>query len=84
MKAILIQNARRLDIPWVDDGWNDFPRSYTTCRNWQFGIAYYGYDGQSRPAQADFTRPNRDRSQEALERAKKPAMKKQRMNKTDG
>ncbi len=79
---IVIQNARRLDIPWVDDGWNDFPRSYTTCRNWQFGIAYYGYDGQARPAQADFTRPNRDRSQEALERAKKPAMKKQRRKKT--
>ena len=73
---IIIQNARRLDIPWVDDGWNDFPRSYTTCRNWQFGIAYYGYDGQARPAQADFTRPNRDRSQEALERAKRPPIKK--------
>ncbi len=23
-------NARRLDIPWIADGWNGFPRSYTT------------------------------------------------------
>ncbi|KPV50002.1 hypothetical protein SE17_29475 [Kouleothrix aurantiaca] len=77
---IVIQNARRLHIPWVEDNWNDFPRSYTTCRNWQFGIRYYGYDGQ-RPAQADFTRPNLDRSKEALERAQKPPLKKSRKKK---
>jgi DNA repair photolyase len=72
---ILVQNARRLDIPWIADGWNDFPQSFTTCRNWQFGIKYYGYNGQ-RPAQSDFVRHNPERSLAALARAKTPAIKK--------
>jgi DNA repair photolyase len=72
---ILIQNARRLEIPWIEDGWNNFPQSFTTCRNWQFGIKYYGYNGE-RPAQSDFVRHNPERSQEALARAKTPAIKK--------
>jgi hypothetical protein len=39
-------------IPWVDDGWRGFPLSHTTCRNWQFGIAHFGYRGE-RPARGD-------------------------------
>jgi|GEM_PF-421078 len=64
--AIHIANARRLDIPWIEDGWNDFPRSYTTCRNWQFGVAHFGYDGHTRPAQGEFTTPQRLRTAEHL------------------
>ena len=64
--AIHIANARRLDIPWIDDGWNGFPRSYTTCRNWQFGVAHFGYDGLTRPAQGEFSTPQKLRSSEHL------------------
>jgi DNA repair photolyase len=77
---ILIQNARRLPIPWIEDGWNGFPQSFTTCRNWQFGIHYYGYNGQQ-PAQKDFVRHNPERSLEALARAKTPPIKKPRKGK---
>ena len=64
--AIHIANARRQDIPWIEDGWNSFPRSYTTCRNWQFGVAFFGYDGLTRPSQGDFTTPQRLRNAEHL------------------
>lgn len=66
-----ITNARRVDIPWLDDGWNGFPRSYTTCRNFQFGVQHFGYDGATRPAQPEFTAPNRDRTQATLERRRR-------------
>ena len=75
---IFIQNARRLDIPWIEDGWRDFPRSYTTCRNWQFEVRYFGLDDQARLLQRDFTRTNPDRSAAALQKARRPAMKKWR------
>ncbi|NTU81929.1 MAG: hypothetical protein HGA45_21550 [Chloroflexales bacterium] len=65
---IHITNARRLDIPWLDDGWNGFPRSFTTCRNFQFAVAMFGYDGVTRPAQPEFTSANRDRSLTTLQR----------------
>ncbi|NNJ12135.1 hypothetical protein EKD04_017530 [Chloroflexales bacterium ZM16-3] len=66
-----IRNARRLEIPWIEDGWNGFPRSYTTCRNFQFGVDRYGYDGVSRPIQAEFSNPRNGRSQAALQRREK-------------
>ena len=65
---IHLTNARRLDIPWLDDGWNGFPRSFTTCRNFQFAVAMFGYDGTTRPAQPEFTNANRDRSLVSLQR----------------
>ena len=66
--SIHIANARRLEIPWVEDGWNDFPRSYTTCRNWQFGVAHFGYDGLTRPSRDEFQTPQRLRTPEQLAR----------------
>ncbi len=38
---IVVENARRLEIPSLPDGYGGYPRSFTTCRNWQFGVAYY-------------------------------------------
>ncbi|RRR66034.1 MAG: hypothetical protein EI684_21445 [Candidatus Viridilinea halotolerans] len=64
--AIHIANARRLAIPWIEDGWQDFPRSYTTCRNWQFGVAHFGYNGSTRPAQGEFRTPQHQRTPEYL------------------
>jgi len=39
---ISVTGARKLDIPNLPDGFADMSRAYTTCRNWQFGIEYYG------------------------------------------
>lgn len=50
---VIAHNARELAIPWVDDGWQGFPRSYTTCRNWQFGVHHFGYDGVTRPVEEE-------------------------------
>lgn len=66
---IRIWNARRLDIPWLEDGWNHFPKSYTTCRNFQFGVHSFGYDGETRLVQPEFTTSKRDRTKKTLERA---------------
>jgi hypothetical protein len=65
---IHVTNARRLEIPWIADGWNDFPRSYTTCRNFQFGVDRFGYDGVARPIQAEFTNPRNGRNLATLQR----------------
>ncbi len=54
---ITAHNARELPIPWIADGWNGFPLSYTTCRNWQFGIARFGYDGHTRPVEEELRSP---------------------------
>lgn len=35
-------NAEKMDIPEIKDGFMDYDRSYTTCRNFRFGFAYYG------------------------------------------
>ncbi|MBX0329107.1 hypothetical protein K2Z83_15625 [Oscillochloris sp. ZM17-4] len=63
-----ITNARRVEIPWIDDGWQGFPRSYTTCRNFQFGVHHFGYDGATRPSQPEFTNPKNGRSLDTLQR----------------
>ena len=43
-----ITNARRLDIPGLEPGYQGRPRSFTTCRNWQFGVEYYGQNAKLR------------------------------------
>ena len=37
-----ITNARRIEIPALPPGFAGRPRTFTTCRNWQFGVEYYG------------------------------------------
>ena len=34
-----VEGARRLDIPPIPDGAMDLPKAFTTCRNFQFGVA---------------------------------------------
>jgi hypothetical protein len=63
---ITAHNARELAIPWVEDGWNGFPMSYTTCRNWQFGVHHFGYDGRTRPVEEEL-RTSEQRSQQVAE-----------------
>lgn len=34
-----IENVEQVAIPPLPNGWGGLPRSYTTCRNFQFGVA---------------------------------------------
>ncbi len=39
---ISVTGADQLDIPTLPDGYAGLGREFTTCRNWQFGVAYFG------------------------------------------
>ena len=42
---IVIENTRKLEIPTLSDGYERMSHLYTSCVNWQFGVAYYGISG---------------------------------------
>jgi hypothetical protein len=42
---IRVEGAAGLDIPSLPDGFAGMSRRFTRCRNWQFGVAYYGLEG---------------------------------------
>ena len=37
-----ISNARAVEIPGLERGFNSMPAKFTTCRCWQFGVQHYG------------------------------------------
>jgi hypothetical protein len=39
---VTILGARQLEIPPLPDGFAGVLKSYSTCRNWQFGVEYFG------------------------------------------
>ena len=39
--VVEVENLAMLEIPPLPDGYGGYPRSFTTCRNWQFGVKYY-------------------------------------------
>ncbi len=39
--VVEVENLKMLEIPALPDGYGGYPRSFTTCRNWQFGVKYY-------------------------------------------
>ncbi len=39
---VVVTGAERMDIPSLPDGWNGLSKAFTTCRNYQFGVRYYG------------------------------------------
>ena len=41
---ILVAGARQLEIPHFPDGYAGLSRKYTSCRNWQFGVTYFGME----------------------------------------
>ncbi len=41
---ITARNAVPLPIPALEDGWNGRDRETTRCKNFQFAVAYFGYD----------------------------------------
>lgn len=43
--VITAQNAVELDIPALEDGWGERDMQTTRCRNFRFGVAYFGADG---------------------------------------
>lgn len=40
--TVQVRDAIALDIPPVADGWNGLPIRHTRCKNFQFGMAYFG------------------------------------------
>ena len=42
---IRVEGATNLEIPALPDGFAGMSRRFTRCRNWQFGVAYYGLQG---------------------------------------
>jgi len=38
----VITNAQLVEIPGLEPGWGGHAREFTSCRNWQFGVAKYG------------------------------------------
>lgn len=40
--TFVVQNARRLAIPDLPNGFDGRTAAFTTCRNWRFGVARYG------------------------------------------
>lgn len=39
---IVVKNTRKLEIPALSDGYESMSHHFTSCVNWQFGVAYYG------------------------------------------
>jgi len=39
--VVLVENAREIEIQPLPDGYGGYPRQFTTCRNWQFGVQQY-------------------------------------------
>ncbi len=42
-QRLVIEGARLMAIPPLPCGWKGLGREFTTCRNYQFGCAYFGY-----------------------------------------
>ena len=48
-QKLIIRGGHLLEIPPVKDGFLGKDKTFTTCRNWQFGIAYFGPEGTVGP-----------------------------------
>jgi len=48
-QQLIIQGAHLLEIPPLPDGFLGKDRSFTTCRNFQFGVQYFGPEGTVGP-----------------------------------
>ena len=42
-QSLLVEHAKLLDIPPLKERWKGLDRTFTTCRNFQFGVAHFGY-----------------------------------------
>jgi hypothetical protein len=47
--VFLVRNARRLAIPDPLDELSHLPRQHYRCKNFRFGVEYYGYPGVTDP-----------------------------------
>ena len=41
--VVSARNAMALPVPKLPDGWNRHNRATTRCKNFQFGVEYFGY-----------------------------------------
>ena len=46
---LIVRGAHLLEIPPLKDGFLGEDRTFTTCRNFQFGVAYFGPEGTVGP-----------------------------------
>ena len=49
-QTMFIHGAHLLEIPALPANWKGRNSSFTTCRNFQFGVAYFGPEGTVRPS----------------------------------
>ena len=42
---VIVENGVRLPIPPLRDKWRGLPKAFTTCRNFQFAVAFFGPEG---------------------------------------
>lgn len=42
-----VTNAVALPIPELPENWNGLPREMTRCKNFRFGVEYFGYSSRS-------------------------------------
>ena len=50
---VTVAGAIELEIPPLEPGFAGAPEKYTTCRNWQFGVEYFGLPEGFEPPAAD-------------------------------
>ena len=42
-QRLVVEGAVLMEIPALPDGWHHLPKSFTRCRNFQFGVQYFGW-----------------------------------------
>jgi len=42
---VIVENARPIPFPPLPDGWRGLGPKFTTCRNYRFGVYFYGPNG---------------------------------------
>lgn len=47
-QALIVEGAKMLRIPPLPDRWHGLPKSFTSCRNFQFAVATFGYPERGR------------------------------------
>ena len=46
-QTLTLFNGRRLDFPSLPKGWAGLGDEFTTCRNFQFAVHYFGFSEQT-------------------------------------
>jgi hypothetical protein len=58
-----IENAEKVDVPALPEGWEGKPREHTRCKNFQFAVACFGYPPRVASSPATFSLPTKGQSE---------------------